>query len=57
MSDTKIKSSPLPISLVFLDKSVTYKYRYKSGAARAARNIVGIAHHRTSADAAVLLRS
>jgi hypothetical protein len=48
---------PLPISPVFLDKLDTYRRRYKSGAAGAARNIVGIAYPRKRVDAEVLLRS
>jgi len=49
--------APTTISLVFLDKSGAYKHRYKSGAVRAAPNIVCIAHQRKSVAAAVLLRS
>ena len=48
---------PLPISPVFIDKLDTYRRRYKSGAAGAARNIVGIARVRKGVDADVLIRS
>ena len=46
--------TPATISPVFLDKLDTYRRRYKSGAAGAARNIVGIARVRKGVDADVL---